>query len=475
MSGFLQQLYKMSGLSQRDIDRLEHLLQKRQDIYNETNDYDETLKVKINMQRANLRGANLIGANLIGADLGGAHLRGAHLRGANLMGANFRYFDARLINLYGEDDEIGTNLTGGADLKDANLMGANLRGANLMGANLIDADLTGADLRGANLRGAKLIGANLFDAILTDANLTDANLFGANLTGANLTGANLTDANLTGANLTGATLIRQPIIGEHRGQAYEIHNAFLEFKSKIARFLDIINEENNPNIYNRDSIYQYIYRVFSENIIKLFPSQPEQQEKKEMFERVFKKIQHHIHTEHIELVGKSIHFAFSQNDDFIKEYIISFLHDTCNAYTTGDTMSCTKGIIERFALTIGTVVEILCKKECNNEVYQQLYDLLVGKIDYQTAMQSWFENAKDDENIKNMTVPQKKANFIAYMTENTALSPERINQLATEMEYAFDDFTLGGGNMLRQRKKTRKSKKSRKTKRSRKSKKSIKK
>ena len=61
------------------------------------------------------------------------------------------------------------------------------------------------------------------------------------------------------------------------------------------------------------------------------------------------------------------------------------------------------------------------------------------------------------------------------MTENTALLPERINKLAREMEYAFEDFNVGGGNMLRQRKKTRKSKKSRKTKRSRKSKKSIKK
>ena len=125
---------------------------------------------------------------------------------------------------------------------------------------------------------------------------------------------------------------------------------------------------------------------------------------------VFEKMKGRIPIEKIELVGKSIDFAFSQNDDFKKEYIISFLDDTCNAYTgSGDNTSCVKGIIERFVLTIGTVVEILCREEgCENETYQKLDELMKGKMDYQTAMQKWFENGPNDDVIKIMTPEQKR-------------------------------------------------------------------
>jgi hypothetical protein len=182
-----------------------------------------------------------------------------------------------------------------------------------------------------------------------------------------------------------------------------------------------------------------------------------------------------IPREKIELVGKSIAYAFSQNDDFKKEYIISFLDDTCKAYTgSGDNTSCAKGIIERFVLTIGTVVEILCREGCENETYQKLYRLMKGKMHHHDATKEWFEKAAEDENIKKMNVEEKKANFIEFMKKNTALSEDEAKKLADEIEYGFEELQLGG-NVLRQRRKTRKSKKSRKTKRSRKSKKSSKK
>ena len=551
----------MSGFTQQSvIDRLEHLLQKRQNIYNETNDYDETLKVKINFEGADLREAYLFGGNLIKANLTGANLTAAILQaailqaailtGANLTGADL--FEGNLIkaNLTGANltaailtradltgaklmqtnlneaiireayltgaDLTGANLTGAklmqtyldeAILREANLTGANLivailisadltgatlegakliktnlreanlREANLRQANLREADLTGADLTGANLTGAHLTYADLTGTNLTGTNLTGANLRQANLTGADLTGADLTGAILTGADLRGADLtgvIGADLTGAilrddqmqqgrqtRRGVAYEIHNAFDNFETKKADYLALITQPDKPEIYNKERIYDYTNNIFTQNINALFPS--EKEHKLRDFYKVFNKMKGSIPRQKIELVGKSIDYAFSQDDNFKKEYIISFLDDTCNAYTnSGDNTSCAKGIIERFVLTIGTVVEILCREGCENETYQKLYKLMKGKMHHHDATKEWFETAAEDETIKKMNVEERKANFIEFMKKNTALSEDEAKKLAHEIEFGFEELQFGG-NVLRQRRKTRKSKKSRKS------------
>jgi uncharacterized protein YjbI with pentapeptide repeats len=142
-----------------------------------------------NLRAANLSGANLNRSNLRDADLSGANLRGAALSFANLSGANLSY----------------------ANLSRADLSYANLSRTSLHGANLRDADLSSANLRGASgdadLRGVNLSGyANLTEADLDGADLSGADLNYAKLIGTNLRGANLSSANLSGANLSGAKL-----------------------------------------------------------------------------------------------------------------------------------------------------------------------------------------------------------------------------------------------------------------------------
>jgi uncharacterized protein YjbI with pentapeptide repeats len=527
----------MSGFTQQsDIDRLQDLLKKRQDIYNETNDYNKTLKVRINFEGADLRvadlreailrQANLRQANLTDANLTGAILEGANLRKANLSGATLEGAILESANL-GEVDLTGATLEG-AKLIKANLIEAILREAILRQANLRQANLTRADLTGATLEGATLIKTHLREAILrqailrqanlTDANLTSADLtgadltgatltgdgliYGANLTGANLTGTNLTganlrrailrEANLTGANLTGADLtganlrgadltgvigaiLRDDQMQQGRqptpGRAFEIHNAFKNFEPKKAEYLALITQPDKPEIYNEESIYHYTNNIFKQNISALFPSEKEQ--KLTDFDKVFNKMNGYIPREKIELVGKSIDYAFSQDDDFKRQYIISFLDETCNAYGKNQ-MSCVGGIIERFVLTIGTVVEILCREGCEDETYKKLYKLMKGQMHHYDATKEWFETAAEDETIKKMNLEQRKANFIEFMTNNTSFSEDDAKKLADEIEDGFKELQFGG-NVLRQRRKTRKSKKSRKTKRSRKSNKSSKK
>ena len=434
-----------------DIEKLNKLLKQRQYIYDETNDLDKVSVIEITLEGANLRGADLRNAllykaNLRRANLIDAHLEGAHLEWAHLERANLR--DSHLE---------------GAHLEDAYLQQAHLVGAHLEGAHLQWAQLQGAYLEGSYLTEAHLEGAHLEGAHLTIADLRGAHLEGAHLQGARLIRTDLTGAHLQGAHLQGVILRNAigitPLLQERVGIAYEIHNAFANFEPKKEEYLALIRQPGNPEIYNKDHIYDYINEMFIQNINTLFPSEKEQKQKD--FKKVFTKMRGSIYTEDIEFVGKSVTFAFSQNNDFKEQYIIAFLDETCNAYAgSGDTTSCSKGIIERLVLTAGTVVEILCKEGCDNEIYNKLYKLMKGKMHHHDATKEWFEKAVEDENIKKMTVDQKKADFITFMTKNTSLSEDEVKKLANEIEGGFENLQFGGNASRKPRKSSKKQRKS---------------
>ena len=284
---------------------------------------------------------------------------------------------------------------------------------------------------------------------------------------------------MNGAKLQASSLLAAYTGVFNHGIGREIHNAFNNFNSEKEEFLTLINQPDNPEIYNKDHIYSYITETFTDNINQLFPGE---EQKKRGFNEIFNKMNGYIAEEHIELIGKSIAFAFSQNDDFKKEYIISFLDETCNAYTGGrDNTSCVKGIIERFALCVGSAVKILCTEKCDNEVYRKL-DKLMNPIFVKSVMaktaEEWYTKANEDEDIKSMDKTKRKANFIEFLVEraksfdeDNAKTKSEILKLANDLDYTFEDLQLGG-NISKKVRKTRKSKKTKKVRKTRQIKKS---
>ena len=78
------------------------------------------------------------------------------------------------------------------------ISGSSSQGIILVNANLTGADLSHSDLSGsADLTNADLCFTNLYNALMQDANLTGANLWHSNVEDTNLTGADLTGANLS--------------------------------------------------------------------------------------------------------------------------------------------------------------------------------------------------------------------------------------------------------------------------------------
>jgi hypothetical protein len=376
-----------------------------------------------------------------------------------------------------------------------NFVGANLEGfdsGDFEYAYLEGANFERANLKNADLSGFMLTNANLESAILTNANLTSAGLENANLSHTELTrtiftNADLAFANFTGANIEDAIDITATIAAAmddddddyipQEGLAYEVHNKFTRIEQLKNQYLEIINQPNKQY----EDIYTYIKDNFTSNIIRLFP---DDSEKLNLFNTAFNQINNNdyfrIPERYIDLIGKSIDFAFSQDDEFKKQYIITFLDESCRAYSgPRDNLSCPKGIVERFILSVGSAAQILCTAECNNETYQKLDELFYPKFDIDTVSSEWWNNLSESKEVTEMSKEERKEHFKKYLRDKAKELnnynddiEQKITNFANEIDYSFENLTLGG-RKTRKTKRTMKNKKTVKSKKNKKSRKSI--
>jgi uncharacterized protein YjbI with pentapeptide repeats len=467
-----------------------------------------------NLRNANLRNANLQGAILIETDLSDsilirANLSGANLEGANLSRANLDYADLEGANL-SRANLSRANLHGhfegeNVDLRNTNLQGAILIETNLSDLILIRANLSGANLSGANLSGTKLFGADLEGANLSRANLDFTDFRNANLQRANLSGVSSTFTYFNRADLEGTIFtnsrIRRSLFNranvedaidlvyqrhdddddrnnyddfenlddlddldeidddQPRGAAYEVHEAFARFEPKKNDFLAIINQ---PNKIVPD-IYRYIQELFTTNIRQLFP---DHNEKINEFNAALNKISgRSMHENYKDLIVKSIDYAFSQDEHFKEEYIKTFLDESCHTYPGPNPLSCVQGIIERFTLSIGSAVEVLCVSGCENQTYQALNKLFNPKFDIDKTSNEWWETMAVTDEVKMLNQQQRKEHYKNYLREKARelndyndYMEQEITRYANNIDYSFEPLALGGT-----RRKTRNPNKSRKT------------
>jgi surface protein len=282
-------------------------------------------------------------------------------------------------------------------------------------------------------------------------------------------------------------------VAEHTSVAFEIHNAFAKCASIREKYLEIIGQ---PHDFPDDADFQaFVQNAFITNINALF-TKKDKDEKLANFETVFTKVRGSLSTSTStfkQLIAKSIGFVFSQGNEefqeFQKQYIITFLDETTNAYAArcvgSDTTSCVKGILERFVTAVGAASQIICSGGSCNETFKKL-DVLFYKDEFIENLSSqWWEKEATKEEIINMKPIERKANFIKYIEDEMRRlnvynedDLSKIQKCANNIDYAFERLVLGGRSgktrKSKKSKKTKKSKKSKKTKKSKKSKKSKK-
>ena len=254
-----------------------------------------------------------------------------------------------------------------------------------------------------------------------------------------------------------------------RGDAFEVHNKYQNFLPIRAEYLEIIRQ---PEIEFGD-INKYVRDRFTYKIRELFTGD-DLREKLEMFERAFTKVRNTLPTESpevLQLIVKSINFVFSskREPNFTREYLISFLDESCNAYAgPGDGTSCVHGIIERFVLAVGSAAETLCiDGKCETEerkIYKELDELMNIKFNLSECSTKWWEEEIVKPEINSLSPEDKKANFIQYLVENARRLNQynrgvgdQIGELANQLDSygAFKKGELGGSR----KKSIRKSKK----------------
>jgi len=404
-------------------------------------------------QRRNSNQPLTIPINFDGADLRGINLNGADLRGANLREANFR--------------------------------GSVLTNCNFTDAHLEEAEFTRAILSSSIFTNTFLFNADFFEAVITEAIFTNADIRGTIFLGANFDEAiNLVILNddYMGyiADWDEQLNLIQPNQGQQpRGLAFEIHEKFAKILSKKNEYLAIINQP--PIDFPMNFFYSYIQNSFESHIEKLFPGD---NEKLNQFNTAFERINNRIPENLKQLILDSIDFVFSQDDDFIKEYIKIFLDESCRAYTGPNplnNLSCLNGIIERFVTAVGGAVQVLCVSGCENEIYQKLDKLFNPKFDIRETASVWWNTIAETAEIQNLSKEQRKESFITFL-RNKAIELDNYNNdieqqiinYANEIDYSFENLALGGSRKPKKTRKTRKARKARKSKKSKQVKKSKK-
>jgi len=272
----------------------------------------------------------------------------------------------------------------------------------------------------------------------------------------------------------------QPNQGQQpRGLAFEIHEKFAKILSKKNEYLAIINQP--PIDFPMNFFYSYIQNSFETHIENLFPGD---NEKLNQFNTAFERIKNRIPENLKQLILDSIDFVFSQDDDFIKEYIKIFLDESCRAYTGPNplnNLSCLNGIIERFVTAVGGAVQVLCVAGCENEIYQKLDKLFNPKFDIREAASEWWNTIAETEEIQLLTKEQRKESFITFLRNKAieldnydAVIEQQIIDYANEIDNSFENLALGGSRKPKKTRKTRKARKTRKSKKSKQVKKSKK-
>lgn len=259
---------------------------------------------------------------------------------------------------------------------------------------------------------------------------------------------------------------------EPTGVAFEVHNQFNKhFAKNNKKYFEIISpftKEDNHYL-NQSNIIEHVQNKLNGYIYEHYVKQ-EIQPLKEKLDAIFERVKN---TEYIAeqkyrlLIGKTVDFVLSQEEDFIKFYLSAFSHDCYHAYSGQFGMSCVKGILERFYLLIGDTAFALCPDTCENETYEKLKKLFNKKIDKNELTQEWANTYLESDEIKELSVENRKKHYISFMIEKYKEADlyddavkEEIQKEADAFEYAFKDLAFGGRKKKRRTIKNKKTKKS---------------
>jgi len=270
------------------------------------------------------------------------------------------------------------------------------------------------------------------------------------------------------------------------GVAFEVHNAFDEFKAKKwNKFMEIINRTTGTNTNFRNMraplqpLIDYVNtsESFNENKASLTPEDKAEMIRKkadiiEKINRIFTQIQGYSnYNANIDNITNCIQYVLMQSPDFIDAYINTFVVDCFKAYKTGDPESCVKGMYERIYLAFRDTVSTLCLDQiqgisaaslCKPD-YIEIYDCF-----YETIPQSllndfskeWYEERGGDEALGSLSPEARIEDFVGFVRMRMNDAARFAKAEASIRRYANKEINVlfGGRRRSRNKRSVRKNK-----------------
>jgi surface protein len=253
-----------------------------------------------------------------------------------------------------------------------------------------------------------------------------------------------------------------------QGVAFEIHNAFNQhFALNKDKYFEIIGLPNHPDsIYTSTNIVIYITPKLIELIRNVYPAEEITKKIAEM-----NQILHTIYlaqelsekTDTKLLLGKTVDFLVTQPNEFVHFYLEALKYDCLNAYSSGSPISCVKGMIERFYLTMGDTAYALCPDPdtCTNPKYNELVSLFNKRVDKNELTQEWnrifLEDPIKRERLNGLDKEQRIDHYRQFMIQKYRDAGQIPNEQAKQMvlrdiiepeivalDYVFEGLQFGG-------------------------------
>ncbi len=274
------------------------------------------------------------------------------------------------------------------------------------------------------------------------------------------------------------------------GVAFEIHNAFNNFK--FEKFMDIIrknsNFNNNSNFKNRDAPLKFtdIVRKNSnfnnsnfknrdaplQPLIDNINANPNLSPKKKAelagkIKRIFTTLRQYSNYEpNINNIMDCIQYVLMQPQNFIDNYINTFITDCLKAYATGSEESCIKGMYERVYLSFRDTVSIICLDQiqgtgaaplCKPE-YIEIFDCFYENIP-NVLLNEYFKDWHEDrgkvaENLSDEAKIEDFVNYVRGKINNVVRFRQAERSIREYAETTIINTIFGGRSQLKREKKT---------------------
>ena len=210
------------------------------------------------------------------------------------------------------------------------------------------------------------------------------------------------------------------------GVAFEVHNAFDDFKTKkFNTFMEIINRTTgtNTNFRNRNAPLQPLIDYVNTNTSYTPEKKADIIQK---INRIFTEIQGYSkYNENIDNITDCIQYVLMQSPDFIDAYINTFVVDCFKAYDRGSQESCVKGMYERVYLAFRDTVSTLCLDQIQGvktsslckpdyiEIFDCFYETVPQEL-LNDFSREWYTE-RGDEELGKLTPEARIEDFIGFV------------------------------------------------------------